>query len=561
MPEETAEAFENAEPAVAATRWISVRLPRFAAGATTVFLLACFYLWLVPLIGVSPDSCNYLAAAESLRNGLGLQDCTGEPFRHWPPLYPAILSWFPCSLVETAEAARRLNAVLYALNALLLWRLCRALSADSKGFAFLACGLFLFSGSAGMVHWMAWSEPLFLFFLMLCFLFFYASLKSESRIPVFLLGVAAGSACLTRYVGVVLLPSVAVSLLFFDVPRPFKRRLQRTTGFLATASVFPAWWLGRALVIYGTATDRTLAWHRPGLGHVKSAFGTLVDFIAPWFADFSSPYGALAGAALLFAAAVLGFRLTACAVKAHRTRRCSDQEAAGVSLLVLIAVFATSYAALLVLSITLADATTPVDLRMLAPEEIALLLLLAGAWGMSASHPHAGSTRKAVVLVLLASLALRLPYTWIVRRSGRWMEFNSATWRGSPTVQAAATLGGTRPAVTNSPEVMWFLVHRRSRRLPLRYDPTSFRPNPRFNREMTSLGDRTATGETTIVLFARIQRGCLPSERELLEMRRLPVLARTPDGIIFGTSNPPRESRRSGGAAAREERGAGDRCF
>src|SRR5262249_7345252 len=87
------------EPCMTHSAWlaraISWRTPlAIAAGA----LVGCGLMFAASArfgIGVTPDSIEYCAVAQSLADGQGLQGSNGTPYVTWPPLYPLLLSIGP----------------------------------------------------------------------------------------------------------------------------------------------------------------------------------------------------------------------------------------------------------------------------------------------------------------------------------------------------------------------------------------------------------------------------------------------------------------------------------
>ena len=59
-----------------------------------LLLLALFAWMTAPGFGGTSDSAHYLATARHLRQGAGLVDVDGLPYRYWGPLFPALLAVF-----------------------------------------------------------------------------------------------------------------------------------------------------------------------------------------------------------------------------------------------------------------------------------------------------------------------------------------------------------------------------------------------------------------------------------------------------------------------------------
>jgi hypothetical protein len=157
--------------------------------------------------GVSPDSTAYLGAAKSLRDGYGYT-LQGEPLSHFPPLYSVLLAGVGHFTGDLEDAARYCGAILFSVNAVLLFLLLRL-----GGLHFLSSGLiaafFACHPSIVEIHTMAWSEPLFFSLLLGSLLFhqrFFATGNCTWLIPGAML---FGLAMVTRYSGLLIWPALA----------------------------------------------------------------------------------------------------------------------------------------------------------------------------------------------------------------------------------------------------------------------------------------------------------------------------------------------------------------
>lgn len=229
--------------------------------------------------GLSSDSANYISAARSLLAGNGLLMLDGTRYAAWPPLYPTLL------------AALKLCGLDYVLTA-------RCVSAASFGLVVFLCGLWILRSTKsllwatlcsvcilvskplfGMSCW-AWSDPLFI---LLVTLFFFVLRWLLSRPTVrlaLLLTLVTATACLTRYVGVVLIP-VGIFLLLVGEAQTLRKRMV-FAACLAAASLLPlALWLLRNQLVTGTLVGRRLPYDITLFRNIDLAGAIIASWIFP----------------------------------------------------------------------------------------------------------------------------------------------------------------------------------------------------------------------------------------------------------------------------------------
>lgn len=139
--------------------------------------------------GFTRDSVSYLAAAQSLAAGLGLIDYDGEPYRHWPPLYPALLALAG----DGARGAVAVNAgalgLLVCAAGLYFGR-----AGVSRGFAATGLVALMAAGPLVRVAGHVWSEAVF------ALLVVAPALLVGARLPGLVIALALAG--LQRYAGV-----------------------------------------------------------------------------------------------------------------------------------------------------------------------------------------------------------------------------------------------------------------------------------------------------------------------------------------------------------------------
>ena len=200
-------------------------------------------------VGISGDSADYILWAHNFIETHSFTKPDGSSLIILPPLYSVLIAVFKLFWINEFLAVRLINAISFLFVIFLsgLWIL-RYLG--SLFFAIAGSFLILFSYPLISVYSWAWSEPLFILIVMI-FLFLLPTAVSNPTYKIaIILGILTSAACLTRYVGFVLLP-VGGIVLFFGI-KGLSRKLIYTSvwGF---ASVIPfGLWLVRNMILSGT---------------------------------------------------------------------------------------------------------------------------------------------------------------------------------------------------------------------------------------------------------------------------------------------------------------------
>ena len=185
--------------------------------------LSAYFIWLQTSkygIGLSPDSTTYLRWSEAISKE-GFSFVLKNKYATFPPLYPVVLAIFSSFFhVDPMLIARWFNILLSFCFTFLSIFLCRKLT---KSLVILfVFGLFVsFSRPLNLVFSHAWSEPLFIFFLLLI-AFFVGGTGLKHLI---LMGFFSALAILTRYAGVAVVPIVCLYIFIskYEISAKVKR--------------------------------------------------------------------------------------------------------------------------------------------------------------------------------------------------------------------------------------------------------------------------------------------------------------------------------------------------
>ena len=293
---------------MAAGRGYALALAAIAAlGAGLVLLRGATYG-----VGLHFDSTGYLDVARSLLAGAGF-DSAANPW--WPPLYPMLLAAAGfLSGLDPQAVAGPLNALLFGLTifAAGYWLRQRIASRPLALWGCLAVGAALHLTT--IASW-ALSEPAFILFVTLALFAIDQHLRDDTRGSLIWAALFVALACLTRYIGLILL-IILPPFLLLRPDAPLLEKLKRGAAF-ALISVIPLglWTLNSLLrtgFLFGSPPSPRNTLHRI----INVMLIELAEWVLPhplgdegqWYAV--TPVVTMLGAAAAIAlAAAVGFAL------------------------------------------------------------------------------------------------------------------------------------------------------------------------------------------------------------------------------------------------------------
>lgn len=337
--------------------------------------------------GLSPDSIAYVSAARSLAAGEGLTLWSGEPLVDWPPLYPTVLAGFAWLGWDPATAARGVAVLSHVTMVLIggLWLRNRT-RAPSVAWAGLAA-LTMAPAVLWTALW-AWSETLFMTLCLASLVLVDRFARSGGWAVLLAAAGLAGAAALTRYVGVAVIGTGAVYVLWSG-RRRLARGLVHAAAFGLVASAPLLAWLARNQAMTGTLVGQ----RTPGHWTLGFNVGRVLAYLSTWALPLAGE-GAWLTIAWAGLVALIGWALWSGlrATRGHRAEGTAPYPGpSGAGLLVL---FVLTYLALVVWSASTV-ALDVIDDRLLAPAFPATALAVAlladrGLWtarGPEKAHP------------------------------------------------------------------------------------------------------------------------------------------------------------------------------
>ena len=249
-------------------------------------------------IGVTHDTLNYFSAAEHFVKGEGLYtNFYGEwkPLTIYQPLYPVILGILSLGVFSLEATALTLNALLMGINTVLVFYLVARASDYAFPAATLSALVFLFSHFTAPTHLMAWTEPLFVCFMLAGFWYVDRGLGETmdrgSNRYLFIAGFFIALALLTRYAGLVLLPVLGLVILL-TAQMPLPGRIKSLAFFMTPSFLLVGGWLGRNYLLTGNPAKRSIAitpfpsdlWHQFQNTMISVYFGNKDGALWFWLA-------------------------------------------------------------------------------------------------------------------------------------------------------------------------------------------------------------------------------------------------------------------------------------
>ncbi|HXF84731.1 MAG TPA: phospholipid carrier-dependent glycosyltransferase [Anaerolineales bacterium] len=497
-----------------------IRISRRLASFLTLSLLAAIGTFLLLKatpegLGLSDDSIAYIAGARSLLAGNGYREAwlaSNQPVTHFPPGFSSVLAFFGLFGLDPLRGTRFVNALLFGLNAFLLgvlaWRMTPSLTAG-----LVLAALFIANGEMLQVHAVAMSEPLFIFFSLLCFwmfdLYFERPPSSVGRGVagewwwLVACGIFAGLAYLTRYAGLALAATFIVAIVVLRTT--WRKRLTSIGIFLAGFLPWVFAWAIRNRLVAESVTNRMLAWHPITLENINIGLRVFTEFLIPLDALYKpivkQPLLA-SGLVALVLAVVLGWTAYRVWKNLSEPRQASVLERGGkearevISFTVALYVFA--YLASIIASMTLFDAATKFKLRILAPVFVSLLILLVafGIWLRRRQRPLV-----IIATILLLGLSAYKQSLTVAQWSKSGLGYASFQWYDSKAMEYLRSLPEEVKIYTNEPAAVYLYTGRGAYVLPDRFDSATAQPRPGFEEGVRKMQEEILAGKAVLAIF------------------------------------------------------------
>ncbi|MBV9600326.1 MAG: hypothetical protein JOZ87_26175 [Chloroflexi bacterium] len=479
--------------------------------------------------GTGWDQAMYIGAARNLLAGKGLTIAwtadMGKPLTHFPPLYPSVLALLGLPGWDPWDAARYLNAALRGVDLVAVAALA-AWAGGSRWSALIAAFVMVASVQMEFVHGSAWSEPLFLVMVLGSLALSVRYLAHGRRAVLVGASVVVACAILTRYVGLTLVPTIALALIWWRKPRDILL-------FVPIACLpLCAWVVHNARDGGLLVGDRGIAWNSVSAEQLGKALFTVTDWVVPTVIGtrLVSADGTLyAGGALVFL--LVGVALGYWLWKQRRwlTQRVAMTEADLLQRMLL--VFTVMYVAGVLVSMAVFDDLVEFDTRILAPVFVCLVILFSAAAPRVFEWAWRVTSLRAPVSVAVAAVATAYALRFaalVVSAHGHGVIYSNTDWLGSATMARVRELPADATIFSNAPDAVYILAGRGTYQIPDVGHADAFSP-------LVQQAVANATGPVVLVYFGDpniAYRRPVPIQ-DVQQRLSTRVLADLPDGQVY----------------------------
>jgi 4-amino-4-deoxy-L-arabinose transferase-like glycosyltransferase len=490
---------------------ISLLIISLAAGLT---------LWYVTPagIGLTNDSVAYIAGARSILAGTGYSDIwldsSLEALTHYPPLLSLTLAGIGALGLDPQRGARLLNILLFAANTglmgLLSWRMTK-----SQLFSILLALLFALSAPLLTIHAYALSEPLFLFFSFLAFIFFGFAMdeKKEERGKknlssfFFLCGLAASLATLARYSGLALVATFLLST--FLLAPTWGEKFKKSAIFLAGVIPPLAAWFIRNRLVAESATNRSFVFHPVLAEKIPTATYNMSQWLMPiesWRRELLKS-GIMEWILILLGAGLLLWVISRAWTFFFRPASASPEPIAFTT-----AVYIFGYLGAVLFSMSFFDASTKFQPRILSPLYVSLMVLfvfiLNSLTTKGAKDIKGILNKNFVYFVSFVVVAIALGFsTFDFRlstqelRDAAGLGYGSWKWRDAEVMAELKKLSPEVAIYTNSPPAVYFVTGRASRVIPTSLNPVDNQARGNYEQDLAAMRAEILAGRAVLALF------------------------------------------------------------
>ena len=479
--------------------------------------------------GISSDSVNYIATARSLLLGEGFVSFGGRPFVHWPPLFPSSLALLGLTGIDPAEGARYFNATVFGLL-LLVSGLYLFETLRSTVLAFLGSILFLVAAPLSLVSVYAWSEPLFLLFVLLFLRQIARTINDPAMGSLLLTAAFAALGLLTRHVGITLV-GVGLLLLISQPGRSAIAKIRRCVIFSVVSLVPFIAWIFRTWLVAGTIAG---GW-APASATLPENFRQSTETILSWILPIWRLTPML-GFCVLTACLLA---ITGVLVISWRKSRRGEPEL-DVTRAIPHALFSLVYVVFLILSASTVSVDGLGD-RLMSPIYVSMwflaLLALDRIFILVSARQSVARAAQLVVIVgfsvwLIAYPARYAKWELDQRHESGAGGYATQKWWDDQLVTRLRAQPLRGVVYSNAPDALYFLTGIAGRLSP-RARPYASESN--ITEEQVGRAKRTLAEAEVVYLvwFNRMHRNYLLSESQLSKYFEMRSILRTSDGTIY----------------------------
>jgi hypothetical protein len=371
---------------------------------------------------------------------------------------------------------------------------------------------------------MAWSEGSFCLFALLGFYFLASYLEHENN-RFYILALSAlfiGLAFLTRYVGITLVVTGIITLALY-VNGDQKKRITDCLFFSFLSLTPILLWMGRNYIISNAATSRKLVIHTISIEKIQAGIHVLLNWL------FLSDNYTFILLIILFFIAII-YIVSTQTLGAKYLNRSFE----------ICFIFIFTYIPFLMVSVSLFDAHTPLDVRILFPVYLSFVL------GLALLSYRAYSTKNIRnVGYLMFSIMFIMAYAQIGNQqkylsyaSTNGIGFSSRKWSQSEMLQWVKKLPQGTIIYTNGPDAIKIIANRPSKMVPCLVSPVDRTKNKNIQRDISKMASEISDNKGVIIYLNGITwRWYLPTIKQLSQTIPLKLRYKGKDGVAVEIKN------------------------
>lgn len=509
--------------------------------------------------GLSPDSVAYIAAARNILNGHGvtiLYNNSGTvPLNLWPPmnpneinhviltppLFPFILSLTGLFGLNILKGARYLNAFLFGFNIFLIGFFMKKIT-NSIILSILTSTLFLISTNLIFVHYMTWSEPLFITFFIVGNLLLIEYLVSLKIKFLYFSAFFYSLAILTRYAAAILVISGVIAILLLNGEKIYKKIIRSIIFIVISCFPLGVWYIRLKFLKSGSAIRR-LIFYPIKIDEIKMMLDNITRWILPGRLPLNIRIILVGIIILIFLISFLIINFKVKNKKIIVALKLDEQKKINISsgfFLISIIVFIFSY----LLIRYVADANFDFwDNRHLSPIFISsfiLILLILKSFSNLLGGPIFKKISFATIsIVILIFISFYTYYFTLDKQNTFNLSFLYAgtgysrhDWATSETIKELKKFPEDTLIYTNDSDAIYILADRAAYMVPVKIDIYSHNPNNNYDSQVKEMKKELKNNKGILVLF-KVGLGFLPKDYELKNQLQLHLLKPCSDGAIY----------------------------
>jgi len=483
--------------------------------------------------GVSHDSVAYIFASESLLAGRGYEYFGYEsPFVQWPPFFPTLLALGGIMGIDPVTISRYVNAVVFGLIVFLsgIW-----LGNHLKNKVLAGLGTVVILLGAPLIYASSyvWTEPFFVLFFLIFLFEFEKYFRQQQYSSLLIASTAVAFACLDRYMGVTIVLTGCL-LLLFQRKEPAKRFADAFVfGFISS---FPTVvWIIRNYIVSSTFVGLRTPASVTLFENIKRTVKTIISWLMP-YRSLNDPLAFLQAAAIVLIVLSFVALLVTILKKGRYTGGVHVREWLQTNRLpaVVLIVYTVIYTIWMIASAT-SVAFDAIGDRYMLPVYVPVFLtgLLFIDFIAHMAPKYMG--RRIIEYVLLASLGLWLIYpavstTGAIKsriEQGMPNSFNAMAWRNSELILKLQEKEPEYVVYSNYPDAIYVLTGIEAKYTPKKEGLPEFYGFEKFEQKINE------DGGAYLAWFDRGASGVMYNVEELKGYFDMDIIDTVKDGTLY----------------------------